>query len=1156
MFSTASNPLHEGESSGRSPYGNQVFVSTNGTDAHGDVFLTNSQTGERRPLTCGNTDTETHPVLSEGDHLVAYASNHGGDGHFHIWVARLDAGSGATAAPSSSATGSTPCVDVQRTQITFGPGDDLWPSFASFRGGGDPIVFSSTRDNPLGDLYVTSVPAPATDPSSTTSPPTDAFRLTDGHGTEANTQPAVGDPWVFRDEQRDEAVLFTTTRFRPDGSLGEFVLPTDLATVPTVVNAFSDPVIPVTVATAAGQTLPPPQSSEAAWSLPDNTHNTTVLYTSTQDDPYGDVRRIGTTDEGLLDPPATSTSVAAAAGVAESHGAFLTTPRQDGTAQVAVTARNANADVSDVVATDGSGRRTVAAFTDSSAPMPLPLDERAPAYSPDGTRIAYSRQQPNDSGRVIVVANADGSNAVAHTFGRRTDGRAGDADFDPVWSPDGTRIAFQRLPSTIDSGFASGIWVADVATGAAHRVSVTPPSDRSYADSSPSWSPDGTRLVVSRRIQRFPVDVGVGFTGTESYLGLPVGAKRDLAVTVRSDGSLTARGVVLHLDFSGTGLLLDRQPLPAGCTVQGEGSTCAVGELANGEHRDLTFHFSADHGGMGVIQAAVTTDSHDSNPQNDTANPPISVRVDDQGPSPTAEPVPPVPSGGVPLAANNVGQLWVLDPTTAAEGAPVTPPAGCQATLCTADAVAGRSPAWSPDGRQIAYQQRGDVWLLDLATAGGKPSHPERATRIMPLTGMGLPNASGGYQPTPSRPVLSTADQPAWSPKGAEIAVDAQPAGQPDQRGIYALRPDGTQVRAVAQQRGPETDPAWQPYADLAVTLKAVPSALTIGAVTTLTATVSNVGPARAATPVLSLTLSTGLAVATPTGCTLPAANILRCMLPTLAPGAVQAITTTATGQAPRGVRSVSAAVTSMTPDPVLANNTATTQVQVAAVRTPGQGADLAVTLVLSRNPAYVGGTVVATVRVTNNGPQPAVASTLTMGYPAGVTATGIPGCLDGSAACPLGTLAPGATSVLTPTLTARAKGAGAVLAKVAAVSPDPLLLNNTAGAPLSVVQPALRLLPPIGPPGFVPLAYGEGFPPGANLTLTWQAGITTDRRPVRVAADGTVRAPVLVIRRDALGLRDLVATSVDATMQFAPVKAPMLVVARSVSPPRFLGRG
>jgi Tol biopolymer transport system component len=67
-----------------------------------------------------------------------------------------------------------------------------------------------------------------------------------------------------------------------------------------------------------------------------------------------------------------------------------------------------------------------------------PEDNFAPTWSPDGSKIAFSRVLGEGARRQIYVMDADGRNETPVTD---------DSSFasEPAWSPDGTKIAFSGL---------------------------------------------------------------------------------------------------------------------------------------------------------------------------------------------------------------------------------------------------------------------------------------------------------------------------------------------------------------------------------------------------------------------------------------------------------------------------------------------------------------------------------------------------------------------------------------------------------------------------------------------------------------------------------------------------------------------------------------
>lgn len=123
------------------------------------------------------------------------------------------------------------------------------------------------------------------------------------------------------------------------------------------------------------------------------------------------------------------------------------------------------------------------------------------AWSPDGTKIAYDSTRVLDGRNIagfnvnIWVMNADGSNTTALTTLRSSLA----SSVSPVWSPDGTKIAFtsSRALSGLDAALLTrNVWVMNSdGTNAQPLTKLTV-----AASSAPAWSPDGTKIAyVSAR---------------------------------------------------------------------------------------------------------------------------------------------------------------------------------------------------------------------------------------------------------------------------------------------------------------------------------------------------------------------------------------------------------------------------------------------------------------------------------------------------------------------------------------------------------------------------------------------------------------------------------------------------------------------------------
>ena len=133
---------------------------------------------------------------------------------------------------------------------------------------------------------------------------------------------------------------------------------------------------------------------------------------------------------------------------------------------------------------DGSGARRV---TDEE------FEESEPAWSPDGSSIAYVQRSPGTSIRELWLVRPDGSE-------RRSLTKLGGVAHAPAWSPDGKRLAFSaNVGNNRFDIYTIGLDGQD--------PQLVTSRDDSFE---PSWSPDGKTIVFAEAGALVAIDVENG----------------------------------------------------------------------------------------------------------------------------------------------------------------------------------------------------------------------------------------------------------------------------------------------------------------------------------------------------------------------------------------------------------------------------------------------------------------------------------------------------------------------------------------------------------------------------------------------------------------------------------------------------------------------
>jgi Tol biopolymer transport system component len=168
--------------------------------------------------------------------------------------------------------------------------------------------------------------------------------------------------------------------------------------------------------------------------------------------------------------------------------------------KIAFVGQGEDEDILVMNAKDGSAKKSL---TNTPPVNGYEVRERDPAYSPDGTKIVFYKEsfRPHDVDLYTIKANGTGVKQITDYKGK---------EYSPDWSPSGHRIVFHQYTPT------KGVRIITIRPDGTDRQVVTEDGK------DPVWSPDGGKIAFTRNGHVYTVNPD-GTGGVTEVPGSPQG---------------------------------------------------------------------------------------------------------------------------------------------------------------------------------------------------------------------------------------------------------------------------------------------------------------------------------------------------------------------------------------------------------------------------------------------------------------------------------------------------------------------------------------------------------------------------------------------------------------------------------------------------------